>query len=118
MLQGVQSEGVQSESGACRFATVCGRDETIIIIEGPTLIPILFAWSIEKPRPFPLNYGLSMYVLSLLTVLCVILTWILPASVNQGKGSLYSEVEEKVKQKTDVEVDAPLLANEVQCRVC
>lgn len=79
---------------------------------------MLFAWSIEKPRPFPLNYGLSMYVLSLLTVLCVVLTWILPASVNQGKGSLYSEVEEKAKQKVDVKVDAPLLENEVQYRVC
>ena len=79
------------------------------------MIPILFAWSIAKPRPFPFNYGLSMYVLALLTVVCVVLTWILPESVNEPKGSLYTEVEERSKKraKVDGSVEAPLLENEV-----
>lgn len=56
-----------------------------------------------------------MYVLALLTVVCVVLTWILPESVNEPKGSLYTEVEERSKQRRAVDgsVKAPLLANEV-----
>lgn len=71
-------------------------------LQGPTFVPILFAWSIEKPRPFPLNYGLSMYVLALLTVFCVIMTWILPHSIDNGKGSIHDADKSTV----------PLIVNE------
>lgn len=56
-----------------------------------------------------------MYVLALLTVICVVLTWILPESVNEPKGSLYTAVEERSKKrgKVDGSVEAPLLENEV-----
>lgn len=49
-----------------------------------------------------MNYGLSMYVLALLTVFCVIMTWILPHSIDNGKGSIHDADKSTV----------PLIVNE------
>ena len=77
---------------------------------------MLFSWSIEKPRPFPLNYGLSMYTLALLTLLCVLMTMALPDSVNSVKGTLYEAVDTKMEKRrlekakiANEDVKAPLL---------
>lgn len=70
---------------------------------------MLFAWSIEKPRPFPLNYGLSMYVLALLTLFCVFMTIALPDSVNSVKGTLYEAVDTKMENRRQ---EKARLANE------
>ena len=78
----------------------------------------MFSWSIEKPRPFPLNYGLSMYLLALLSFVCVVMMWILPHSVNEGKGSLYVDVENRMEKRRQEKLKAPLLKNEVNWRVC
>ena len=78
----------------------------------------MFSWSIEKPRPFPLNYGLSMYLLALLSFVCVVMMWILPSSVNEGKGSLYTDVENRMEKRRQEKLKAPLLENEVNWRVC
>ena len=40
-----------------------------------------------------------MYVLALLTVVCVIMTWILPTSINFSKGSLYTSVNERMEKR-------------------
>ena len=63
--------------------------------QGPAVIPMVFAWSIEKHRPFPITYGLSMYILALMTLICVIMTWILPKSIDEGKGSIHDAKREK-----------------------
>lgn len=36
-----------------------------------------------------------MYILALLTVVCVVMTWILPKSIDEGKGSMHDVKEEK-----------------------
>lgn len=67
-----------------------------------------------------------MYCLALLTFVCVVMAWTLPRSVNEGKGSLYTEVEnrmekrrqEKEKAKAKEGLDAPLLENPVHWGVC
>ena len=68
------------------------------------------------PRPFPLNYGLSMYTLALLTLLCVLMTIALPDSVNSVKGTLYEAVDRKMENRrlekakiANEDVKAPLL---------
>ena len=66
------------------------------------MIPMVFAWSIDKPRPFPFNYGFSMYILALMTLICVVMTWILPKSIDEGKGSMHDAKKAK-------SVTAPLL---------
>ena len=60
---------------------------------------MLYSWSIEKPRSFPLDFGLSFYVLALLSLTCVLMAWALPDSVNMTKGSLYNEVDAKMEKR-------------------
>ena len=52
----------------------------------------------KKPRPFLLNYGLSMYILALITVICVIMTWFLPRSIDVGKGSIHDVHEDDIHE--------------------
>ena len=65
-----------------------------------------------------------MYCLALLTLVCVVMAWALPSSVNEGKGSLYTEVENRMekrrqeKAKAKEDLDAPLLENPVHWCVC
>ena len=63
-----------------------------------------------------------MYCLALLTLVCIVMTWVLPKSVNEGKGSLYAEVESRMEkrrqEKARAALDAPLLENPVHWSVC
>ena len=59
---------------------------------------MLYSWSIAKPRPFPFNYGLSMYVLALLTLVCIFMVFGLPTEINGAKGSLYV-VEQRMENR-------------------
>lgn len=58
-----------------------------------------------------------MYCLALLTLVCIVMAWVLPKSVNEGKGSLYTEVENRMEkrrqEKAQTGLDAPLLENPV-----
>ena len=60
---------------------------------------MLYSWSIAKPRPFPFNYGLSMYILALLTLLCIFMALGLPSEINGAKGSLFDVVEQRMENR-------------------
>lgn len=45
-----------------------------------------------------MNYGLSMYILALITVICVIMTWFLPRSIDVGKGSIHDVHEDDIHE--------------------
>ena len=42
---------------------------------GPTAFAVTFAWSINRPHPFPFDYELVFYLMALLVVVLVRVGW-------------------------------------------
>lgn len=41
----------------------------------PTFFAVVFAWSINRPRPFPFNYQLAFYVMAVLMAVVSFAGW-------------------------------------------
>ena len=51
---------------------------------GPFIIGALFAWSISEEREYPFNYPLSHYTLAMCVIVALVLTAMLPRSLNHA----------------------------------
>lgn len=54
---------------------------------GPTALSITFAWSINRPRPFPFDYHLAFYLLALGMLVVAFASWDVVSLDSTEKGT-------------------------------
>ena len=73
----------QMLGGTGRFIVrICGLHN----FQGPPILSSLFAWSISEHRPYPLNHASSYCILSLLSLISVLLSFVLASSLKKCIG--------------------------------